>query len=792
MSASFSGRQVVMLASIDWNAAWQRHQAWATAFAAQGADVFFVENTGFRDLRLGDVARVRARLSRLGASRAKASGTPPKGVRVVSPLVLPPTIPPFRAVNAVYLLPHLVRRLRSRGLKPGAVLFAYLPTATTLKLVDLLEPSQVVYDCVDNFYGHPTPPSDLRATEDRLLERADLVLTTARTLHDEKAARHPRVHLIHHGAEPGFLGSPRAKGPVRTACYFGTVWDALDYDAVARLAESGVAVTLAGPVKETPPALPDGVAFAPTVAHGRLPAYLSRFDALLLPYRRSQYNKGVVPAKLYECLATGLPVLASTLPSLSEYSEHLYLAGSAAEFPEVARRAALEDDASRSAARIAEARAHTTAAQARLVAEYCAEAPSRRTKRAARLEQGEAFLRGFSWIAALFAGARLSTFFVQFIGARVLGPAVYGTAHMVTAVASLAQVGPMLGFPLAVSHFTAATKDERLRGRFAATGLILFAAWAALCAALAVAAGPALASRSGLSGETWTLAAALGLVTAIHHTTAGALQGLGRFRARGAVEALYGLLALGALLAFLGLGHASYRVLVGCYIVGLVGSSALSAGLAFPHLKGGFDASLVPTLLPYAAAGTIHVLSAALVQAPGRLITFHLHDAAQTGVFAAYFACTVQVALAVSNILQTVLLPLASDPERRGDDWDALRGSVPALVLAGWAFFSAAAAVALALLGGGYPLRADWVLAFGLAAALVCAHGAVATLFFARGAAGLRDASLGALAAGLGNLGGNLLLTPRWGTTGAAVSLSLGYGVGLYWYLSRLSPGRPR
>lgn len=786
MTGPFAGRQVVILASIDWSSAWQRHQAWAAAFAAQGAEVFFVENTGFRDLRPADLGRVAARLARLWRPRGRTTSPPPKGVRVVAPLVLPPTRPLFRVANAVYLLPLLVRRLRRKGLRPGCVAFAYLPTATTLRLLDLLEPEWTVYDCVDNFSGHPTPPPDLRDTEDALLARADTVLTTASTLFADKKGRHADVHLIHHGAEPAFLGAPRPAGPIRSLCYFGTVWGALDYDAVARLAEGGWRVTLAGPVKEPPPPLPPGVHFAPPVAHAKLPAFLAGFDALLLPYRRSEYNKGVVPAKLYECLATGKPVLASALPSLDEYAPLLYMARSADEFPALARRAQAEDDAGRSAARIAAARAHTTDAQARRVAELSSGSGRRRASRPeARLEKGEAFLRGFSWIASLFAGARLSTFLVQLVGARSLGPAVYGTAHMVTAVASIAQVTPMLGFPLAVSHFTASTRDELLRGRLAATGLIVFALWAAACAAAAALLGPALTAASGLSSEAWTLAAILALATAVHHTIAGALQGLGRFRDRGAVEAAYGVLALLALAAFLALGHTSYRTLVGSYVVGLVGASVLSVSLVFSRVKGGFDASLIPTLLPYAAAGTAHVLSAALIQAPGRLITFHLHDAAQTGVFAAYFACTVQVALAVSNMLQAVLLPLASDPERRGTDWRALRDSVPALLVGGWAVFSAVAAVALTLLGRGYPLRADWVLAFGAAASLVCAHGAAATLFFSRGSAGLKDASLGALLAGIGNLLANLALTPRYGTTGAAASLCIGYGLGLAFYLRR-------
>lgn len=780
-------RQVLIVSSIDWAAAWQRHQAFAAAFAAEGAEVFFIENTGFRDFRLSDLTRILSRLARFLTRRPRMASPPPKGVRIFTPLVLPPTRSLFRAVNSVYLLPFLMRRLRRRGLKPGAVVFAYLPTATTLTLIELVHPSQVVYDCVDNFAGHPTPPPDLRATEDALLRRAAAVLTTARTLFDDKAARHKNVHLIHHGTDAAFLGTPRPRGPVRSLCYFGTVWSALDYDAIRGLADSGFEVTLAGPVKEPPPELPPGVRFAPALPHARLPGFLKSFDALLLPYRRSEYNNGVVPAKLYECMATGKPVLSAALPSLMEFSDLLYLAREASDYPEAARRMALEDDRPHSARRIAVARGHSTPAQVRRVAAVLAASPALPpAPLPKRMEGGEAFLRGFSWIAGLFTLARLSTFGVQFLGARFLGASAYGTAHMVIAVASLAQVAPTLGFPLAQSHFTASTDDDRKRGRLSATIFSLFAGWTVLCLAAGILFAPGVQRVTGLSSGTWALAGALALMTAVHHVASGSLQGLGRFKARGAVEALYGIVSLGALASFLTLGHHSYSVLIESFIIGIAAASTVSLWLVLRRGPGSFDRRAIPEILPFVGAGAVYILSTALIQAPGRLITFHVHDAAQTGLYSAYFSCTIQVSLAVSNMLQTVLLPVASSPKSNRPDWAAVRDMMPAALALVWVLFFGGATAVLSLLGRDYPLRLTWLLLFSAAATLVCAHGVLASLFFARGAAGIKDASLGALTAGVANLAANLCLTPLFGMTGAAASLCLGYSAGLAWYLARL------
>ena len=114
-SSSPPAGQVVFLASIDWGAAWQRHQAFAAALAAEGRQVFFVENTGFRDLRLSDLSRGFGRLARLTMSTPAARNAPPPRVTVVSPLVLPPTCALFRGLNAAVFLPPLAARQRARG-----------------------------------------------------------------------------------------------------------------------------------------------------------------------------------------------------------------------------------------------------------------------------------------------------------------------------------------------------------------------------------------------------------------------------------------------------------------------------------------------------------------------------------------------------------------------------------------------------------------------------------------------------------------------------------------------------
>src|SRR3989338_1603432 len=86
-------RRVVFLSSIDWDAAWQRHQVLAAAFADAGAKVLFIENTGFRNPRAADAGRIIRRLTNIlfTSSSSKKIHPIPINLHVLSPLLFPPT-----------------------------------------------------------------------------------------------------------------------------------------------------------------------------------------------------------------------------------------------------------------------------------------------------------------------------------------------------------------------------------------------------------------------------------------------------------------------------------------------------------------------------------------------------------------------------------------------------------------------------------------------------------------------------------------------------------------------------
>ena len=110
-------------------------------------------------------------------------------------------------------------------------------------------------------------------------------------------------------------------------------------DRLRAIARAGFRVRLVGGLGRVPRGFlgMPGLDHLGEVPHAKLPAALAGVDAFVLPYRVNVLTRSISPAKTYECLATGKPVVATPLPALAELGGHVYLARNAGEFLEVLR-----------------------------------------------------------------------------------------------------------------------------------------------------------------------------------------------------------------------------------------------------------------------------------------------------------------------------------------------------------------------------------------------------------------------------------------------------------------------
>lgn len=319
---------VVLLSGVRWDFLWQRHQALATLFARAGYPTVFVETTGLSDPGFGSARRVLERLLRPGESRK-----PPEdgALTVYSPFTAPPTKGLFRRANRRLFLPKVARDLLEISGEPPVV-FAYPPTRTTLDLLDLLKPRLLFYDCADEYASFPGVPRDVAGTERDLLLRADLVSCTSEHLLRRVRRLRPDAFLSGPGVDYDLfapLSTEEVSGEARVVCYFGSL-DAgrVDFEVLRAVVRAGFELRLVGRAKGAPRSLlrSPGVDFRGEVPHRELPVALAGLDAFLLPYELNDLTLGVSPAKTFECLATGKPVVAAPLPAVERLSKFVYLA----------------------------------------------------------------------------------------------------------------------------------------------------------------------------------------------------------------------------------------------------------------------------------------------------------------------------------------------------------------------------------------------------------------------------------------------------------------------------------
>jgi glycosyltransferase involved in cell wall biosynthesis len=356
--------RVLFISNIAWDFIWQRHQTMATLFA-RDADVLFCEMPGIRRVGWRDVPRILARLQRLGRARRTLPTMEPVpiGIRIVHPFVLPATNALFCALNARLLDRFLAREATlGRGVK---LVINYSPARTALQLLDRVPHERLVYDCTDDWLAVCGIPACLPQDERTLLARADLTLVPSRRLEELKRPLARRLERVPHGVlvERFLLDpKPRAADGAVTLLYYGHLHQQhLDFallDALAR-ARPAWRIVLVGPVR-TPHAFPPNVRLAGQQRHEGLRDFVRESDVLLLPYMLNDYTRSVLPAKIFECLATGRPVVAVPLPELTvDFAEHLRFATDGASFAREVEAALATDTAAARERRIAFARANT-------------------------------------------------------------------------------------------------------------------------------------------------------------------------------------------------------------------------------------------------------------------------------------------------------------------------------------------------------------------------------------------------------------------------------------------------
>jgi glycosyltransferase involved in cell wall biosynthesis len=369
-----TGRDIVCVGFNDWETElWTNQHHLMSRLAAAGNRVLFIESLGLRRPTVAgrDVSRMARRLVR--------GLRPPRerdGVHVLSPLVIPlHGNAMVRRLNA-RLLPLLVGRSARRLGMERPILWGYVPQAEAL--LDALDPSIVVYHCVDDIATQEGIDAvSFRAAEERYARRADLVLASAPRLAERMRTLSDNVLYAPNVADTSLFATAMTDGPVDPAVaalpgprlvFTGAIAEKkLDLPLLRDVARArrDWTIVLVGPVGLGDPHTDVAALEAEPNVHllgprryAELPAVLRGADVTLIPYRASELTASIFPMKVYEYLAAGRPVVATPLPALEGVAE-VTVAEGAETFAAAVARELADDTPERRAARSAAAAANS-------------------------------------------------------------------------------------------------------------------------------------------------------------------------------------------------------------------------------------------------------------------------------------------------------------------------------------------------------------------------------------------------------------------------------------------------
>lgn len=195
-----------------------------------------------------------------------------------------------------------------------------------------------VYYCIDDYASLPdVDAAAVRAMDEELTRRADLVFVASETLLAPKSRLNPETYLAPHGVD--FAHFARAQDPALPVPediaslprpivgFFGLIESWIDLGLVAYLAERRPAWTflmigrLAVP-EALVPRRPNLV-FLGRRPYETLPAYGKAFAAAIIPYHLTPQVLNANPIKLREYLAMGKPIVSVSTPEIDRFASHV-------------------------------------------------------------------------------------------------------------------------------------------------------------------------------------------------------------------------------------------------------------------------------------------------------------------------------------------------------------------------------------------------------------------------------------------------------------------------------------
>lgn len=209
-----------------------------------------------------------------------------------------------------------------------------------------------VYNCYDDFamLGSKVRIDHVRNLERQLVQKSDLVLSTARSLYDRHKQDNANTHYFSNAVE--FELFDKANDPATQVAeqlfyipkpiigFMGHLCDWFDFSLLLELIiiRPQWSFVFVGEVannvhKEVVKMKQhQNVIFLGWQKYETLPGILKGFDAAIMPYKMNALMQSVNPDKMYQLMAAGVPIVSTPIPEVLRFSDVISIARDATDF----------------------------------------------------------------------------------------------------------------------------------------------------------------------------------------------------------------------------------------------------------------------------------------------------------------------------------------------------------------------------------------------------------------------------------------------------------------------------
>jgi glycosyltransferase involved in cell wall biosynthesis len=339
-----SNQNVIVFSSDDWASGLKSSKYHVAVGLSKANKVLFVNSIGLRNPSAShkDLKRIWQKL----VSFLKGWERIDDNLFVYTPIVIPfHRSRLMRRINQLILVCSL--RLVQAFLKlRQPVLLVFSPNFH--EVIGHLGERGSVYYCIDELKGYREVDTAMMENMERdLLAKADCVVGCSRELVEKKRSLNPHVYYMPHGVDwtlfrrtlDGTQEIPAdiARVPKPIIGFYGFISeDWIDFDLLNEMAAQHPewSIVLIGRTKlDLATALKHhNIHFLGVRPFDLLPEYNRAFDVATIPFVINELTESSNPLKLFEYLASGLPVVSVNIPEVARYSESVKVAHDHREF----------------------------------------------------------------------------------------------------------------------------------------------------------------------------------------------------------------------------------------------------------------------------------------------------------------------------------------------------------------------------------------------------------------------------------------------------------------------------